>query len=232
MARSPTFSRLFEQHRGPVVRYLRRRLGDDAAEDAAIDVFGQARSRSHGSEHYGSPRSWIYALTTETISERWRTDRSRLERLERLAHQPPVAHPALEAPRRLRPEIAAGLRSLAAVDRETVLLIAWGELTRQDVAATLGIPLDTVDCRLVRAVSQVQDAAQAHRIGGRDDMPDERRADDPDELLAVRERRRPTVRGRPGPPELPLAAQWAAAPHRLAGLIPTAGPVSVCCGYR
>ncbi|MFA4927491.1 MAG: RNA polymerase sigma factor [Patulibacter sp.] len=186
MARSPTFSRLFEQHRGPVVRYLRRRLGDDAAEAAAIDVFGQAvDARTSSPNRYGSPRPWLYALATETISERWRTDRSRLERLERLAHLPPVPHPALQPPRRLDPGVAAGLRSLAAVDRETVLLIAWGELPREDVAATLGIPLETVRDRLARARSQVRDTGRARQ----DLMPGGELAgslaEDLSELLAV-----------------------------------------------
>ncbi len=96
MPSSPSFNRLFEEHRGAVVRYVRRRLGDDAAEDAAVDVFRRAaRARPSEQARYGSPRPWLYALTTQAISERWRIERHRLEAVERHAHRPPTRHPAL-----------------------------------------------------------------------------------------------------------------------------------------
>lgn len=156
MPSSPTFNRLFEEHRGAIVRYVRRRLGDDAAEDAAVDVFRRAsRARPSEQARYGSPRPWLYALTTEVISERWRIERHRLEALERHAYQPPARHPALELAQPLDPRVANALRCLSSAVRETLLLIAWGELTADETAATHGVPVTVVRERLGAAHTRV-----------------------------------------------------------------------------
>lgn len=158
MPGSPTFSRLFEEHRGPVVRYVRRRLGDDAAEDAAVEAFRRAaRSRPSEQARYGSTRPWLYAVTTQVLSERWRTERHRLESLEHHARHPPTRHPALELTRPLDPRVVNVLRCLPAADRETLLLIAWGELTADDAAASLGVPVTVVRERLGTAHAHVLD---------------------------------------------------------------------------
>lgn len=161
MRRSPSPLRLFEQHRGPMVRYLRRRLGDDAAEDAAVDVFAQAANPRPADDRAVAPRPWLYSIATGVISERWRTERSRLEAVEWLARQPRVPHPALTPLRRLDPRIATAIRGLAAAERETLLLVAWGELDHDDVAATLGVSVATVRARLISVSEQVQSAVPA-----------------------------------------------------------------------
>lgn len=162
MPGSPTFDRLFEEHRGPVVRYVRRRLGDDAAEDAATEAFRRAaQGRPSERARYGSAGPWLYALTTQVISERWRTERYRLEALERHAHQPPIRHPALELMRPLDPRVANVLRCLPAAERETVLLIAWGELTAGDAASALGVSVEVARERLDTAHAHVLAHTQA-----------------------------------------------------------------------
>ena len=43
------------------------------------------------------------------------------------------------------------LRRLPATDRDTLLLLVWGELSRDEVASALGVPVGTVDSRVSRA---------------------------------------------------------------------------------
>lgn len=158
---SPSFHRLFEEHRGAVVRYLRRRLGDDAATDAAVDVFRRAAlGRPSEQAPYGSPCPWLYALTTQAISERWRLERHRLEALERHAHRPPARHPALEPTQPLDPCVANALRCLPSAVRETLLLIAWGEQTADDAAKAHGVPVAVVRERLGTAQGRVLDSTR------------------------------------------------------------------------
>jgi DNA-directed RNA polymerase specialized sigma24 family protein len=168
MPGSPTFIRLFEEHRGSVVRYVRRRLGDDAAEDAAVEAFRRAASgRPSEQARYGAARPWLYALATQAVSDRWRTERHRLEALERHAHHPPRRHPALALTRPLDPRVANVLRCLSAADRETLLLIAWGELTDDEAAACLGVAAPVVRHRLgtvhAHVVEQTSDPTGARR---------------------------------------------------------------------
>lgn len=169
MPGSLTFSRLFEEHRGPVVRYVRRRLGDDAAEDAAIEAFRRAaRSRPSEQARYGSTRPWLYAVTAQVLSDRWRTERHRLESLERHAHHPPTRHPALQLTRRLDPRVVTVLRCLSAADRETLLLIAWGELTADEAAASLGVPVTVVRERLGATHGHVLDHTRTNGASARE----------------------------------------------------------------
>jgi RNA polymerase sigma-70 factor (ECF subfamily) len=59
-------------------------------------------------------------------------------------------------------DLADALASLAAGDREVLLLIAWAELAYDEVAVALGIPVGTVRSRLHRA---------AQRAGGTQARP-------------------------------------------------------------
>lgn len=45
MNRPPEFDLGYRTHRAAIVRYLRRRLGDDVADDAASEVFSRALRR-------------------------------------------------------------------------------------------------------------------------------------------------------------------------------------------
>jgi RNA polymerase sigma factor (sigma-70 family) len=47
--------------------------------------------------------------------------------------------------------IARTLRSMAPIDRETLLLYAWADLTYEGIAAAMEVPVGTVRSRLYRA---------------------------------------------------------------------------------
>lgn len=51
----------------------------------------------------------------------------------------------------LTSEVIRALRRLPATDRDTLPLLVWGELSRDEVAAALGVPVGTVDSRISRA---------------------------------------------------------------------------------
>jgi DNA-directed RNA polymerase specialized sigma24 family protein len=40
---------------------------------------------------------------------------------------------------------------LPAVERDTLLLVVWGELTQDEAAVALGVPVGTVSSRITRA---------------------------------------------------------------------------------
>ena len=62
--------------------------------------------------------------------------------------------PRSAGPRRgraLGPELAAALRTVAAGDRDALLLHAWADLTYTEIAAATGVPVGTVRSRIHRA---------------------------------------------------------------------------------
>jgi DNA-directed RNA polymerase specialized sigma24 family protein len=84
------------------------------------------------------------------ISEQRRRERRRLETLERLQRERPRV--ALD---RGDTEVGAGviraLRRLPASDRDTLLLVSWGELSYAEAATALGVPIGTVRSRIACA---------------------------------------------------------------------------------
>ena len=65
--------------------------------------------------------------------------------------------------RAVQRDLAAALARLAARDRDVLLLIAWADLSYEEVAVALDIPVGTVRSRLNRARSKVREA-----LGGQD----------------------------------------------------------------
>lgn len=144
------FSASYERHLPVIVRYL----GDDAAEDAAAEVFIRAfRQRDTDQARAAMPLPWLYAIAGNVISEHRRAERRRLRTLERIASRPAsefVTNPNGPTPG-LSPRLARAPRRLSDTDRDTLLLVAWGELRYQETAAVLGVPVGTVRSRLARA---------------------------------------------------------------------------------
>jgi RNA polymerase sigma-70 factor (ECF subfamily) len=151
----------YRLHLPAIVRYLRRRLGDDAAEDAAADVFTRALRAHAKGQDVSLP--WLFGVAANVISERHRSERRRLRAVERLAGQAPRADLPAEPGAELDPELIRALRSLDRGDREALLLVAWGELSYEQVAEALSIPVGTVRSRIFRARRQLASAASTTR---------------------------------------------------------------------
>ena len=101
---------------------------------------------------------WLYGLATNLALKRWRGDARHSRALGRLEAESRTGEPGdLDgADDRLaasasRARILAALAQLAAADRDVVVLVAWEELTYEEVATALDIPLGTVRSRLNRA---------------------------------------------------------------------------------
>ncbi|MEV4419383.1 RNA polymerase sigma factor [Patulibacter sp. NPDC049589] len=167
----PAFVALFRDAQGPVLRFLRRRLGDRAAEDAAADVFERAlRQHRDGRLPVDAGAAWLLGIATNVISERRRAERRRLRALERLSSraapaprpdEQPGGEPALD------PDLVRALAALTPIDRDALLLLAWGELSYDEIATALAVPIGTVRSRIARARrhldATLSPAAPAHR---------------------------------------------------------------------
>src|ERR1700712_3874497 len=147
------FAAAYEQHLPAILRYLRRRLGADAAEDAASEVFIRAlKQRDSVQAKAMLPLPWLYAIAGNVISEQRRAERRRLKIIERITAGPAsdfatYPQPAAE----LSPELAKALRKLSDTYRDALLLVAWGELSYDEAAGALGVPVGTVRSRVSRA---------------------------------------------------------------------------------
>ena len=143
----------YREHLPAILRYLARRLGDDAASDAAAEVFIRAVRAERG--RTAITLAWLYGVAGNVISERRRSERRRLRAIERIAATQAEPKARTEAAQPLEPTLIEALKALTPADRETLLLVAWGELSYEQTAEALHIPVGTVRSRLARARKQL-----------------------------------------------------------------------------
>ncbi len=146
------FAIVYRRHAGTILRYLRGRLSPDVAEDAAHEVFLRAfRQRGDYEPRFPTARPWLYGIAANVIADHHRNEVRRLRALERESQAAATVTRPDIAPPELSPELAAALRRLSLGDREALLLTVWGELSYEETAAALSIPVGTVRSRIARA---------------------------------------------------------------------------------
>lgn len=158
------FGAIYDRHAGSIHRFAARRLGWLIADDLTADVFLAAfRSRGRFDKRSGSARPWLYGIANNLIHKHRREEVRALLALSRTGRDPltqqwtdEAAEPA--AVETLEPPLALALATLANRDRDVLLLVAWADLTYDEVAQALRIPVGTVRSRLNRARGQVQKA--------------------------------------------------------------------------
>ncbi|MER5422665.1 RNA polymerase sigma factor [Streptosporangium roseum] len=158
------FAALFDRYSGMLYRYVSRRLGPEVAEDLVGETFLIAFARrAHYDPAYTDARPWLFGITTKLVSRHRRTEGVRYRALQRSPTEETVESPADQVAagvtaQALRPALAGALAGLSSKDRDVLLLIAWGDLSYEEVALALGIPVGTVRSRLNRARRKVRAA--------------------------------------------------------------------------
>lgn len=168
------FSGIFERHVRPVGGYIRRRLGGEAVDDVLSETFLVAfRKRSSYDLAAHSALPWLLGIATRLVrshrameARHWRN----LQVSAAVSGEPDPESPYAASERRL--DSAASLRQLspriAALsprDRDTLLLYAWADLTYEQTADALGVPVGTVRSRLNRVRRKLApEGAQTTRL--------------------------------------------------------------------
>ena len=158
------FAVLFERHAGVIGRYVARRLGPEAAEDIVADTFLIAfRGRAGYDLTRSDARPWLYGIAGNLIRRHVRTEVRALRALERGGADPVAESFADQADARVTAwavskTIAAEIASLTTEQRDVLLLVAWADLTYDQVAEALGVPEGTVRSRMNRARTRLREA--------------------------------------------------------------------------
>ncbi|MEU7859884.1 RNA polymerase sigma factor [Nonomuraea sp. NPDC049141] len=161
------FAALFDRHAAALHRYAARRLGLDQAEDVVAEAFTRAFETRHRYE-FGRTEAlpWLYGITTNVIGLHRRAEMRGYRALARTGEDPVVAAfdervAARVSASATRQHLAAALARLGRGERDVLLLIAWGDLTYEETAQALRVPIGTVRSRLSRARRKV-----ARALGG------------------------------------------------------------------
>jgi RNA polymerase sigma factor (sigma-70 family) len=171
------FREIFERHASTVHAYARRRIGMTAGEEILAQTFLTAfEKRARFDLSYESARPWLLGIATNIIRHHLREEREHLTALGKMfREQPeePVDDVARLDAQRMKPRLIAALLALSDDDRETFLLLALGQLTYEEVASALRIPIGTVRSRIHRARIHLRE-----RVPGRTAIPDEEEGSD------------------------------------------------------
>jgi RNA polymerase sigma factor (sigma-70 family) len=159
------FAELFERYFSGLHGYASRRLDGTGGDDVASETFLIAfRQRERFDPDRGSVRAWLYGIATNLIRARRREEAQGYLAYARAAAHPP-ADPMHEeqttdrvAAAAARTRIVAALAGLPDRDRDALLLVVWGELSHEETAAALGVPVGTVGSRLHRARRKIRAA--------------------------------------------------------------------------
>jgi RNA polymerase sigma-70 factor (ECF subfamily) len=121
------------------------------------------RARRRYDQARASARPWLFGILTKEIARRHRTEKARLRALERAWSDRPADGLADRVAdgvtaQAARGQLAAALARLSPAERGVLLLIAWADLSYDETAQALGIPVGTVRSRLSRARRKVREA--------------------------------------------------------------------------
>jgi RNA polymerase sigma-70 factor (ECF subfamily) len=157
------FNALVDAHAAALYRIAYRLVGDGhEAEDMVQEAFRSAW-KSRGLYQPGrGDRAWLAAILRRRVADRWR-------------RRAPLPTLASEGPHEIgvtgddplaghyTDEMQHALAQLPTELRETLLLVVVGELTHQEVADLLEIPLGTVLSRVSRARRRLRDVLMGSR---------------------------------------------------------------------
>jgi RNA polymerase sigma factor (sigma-70 family) len=162
------FAVLYDRHAAAIHRYVTRRLGPAVADDLVAECFLAAFWRRHTYDvSRPDARPWLYGIAANAIGKHRRAEVRLLRALARTGTDPVAEGHAdwvdsrVTAVAMQRP-LAAALAALPPGDREVLLLIAWADLSYEEVAQALEIPVGTVRSRLNRARRKTREALAGH----------------------------------------------------------------------
>jgi RNA polymerase sigma-70 factor, ECF subfamily len=156
------FDVLFRRHAPHIQRYVVRRLGQDAADDIVAETFLLAfRQRNSYDEVRVDARPWLYGIATNLIGRHRRAEIRLYRALARTGADPVVEAFTDRVDDRVSAgtasrQLAAALARLSVELRDTLLLVAWGDLSYEEAATALGVPIGTVRSRMNRARSKLR----------------------------------------------------------------------------
>ena len=141
LAMPGAFGVIFDRHGSTLLRFLGRRVDPAEAEDLLGEVFRIAFERRSAFERdRDSARPWLYGIAANVVTKHYRSEARRSRAMDAIG-------------------------TLPEAERQVLLLFAWEELSYDEIALALGVPVGTVRSRLSRgrarlaALTQSRDTA-------------------------------------------------------------------------
>lgn len=154
MTLEDTFATWYREHYWAVSRYVARRLTDQPEDvrDVVAEVFATAWRRRGAVPPEVLP--WLYGVAGNVVGN----ERRRRARQRRLLHRLSLDRSALPGePADPGDVVEQALARLSESDREVLRLVAWEELTTEELALVLRCSRSAAAMRLSRARARLRD---------------------------------------------------------------------------
>jgi RNA polymerase sigma-70 factor (ECF subfamily) len=143
------FEAIFERHFDAIHRYLHRRVGREIADELAAETFVAAFERRASCRAIDSALPWLYGIATNLLRRRFRAERRQLRAYARHGVDPGVVYE--DEGRAADARLASALAAMRPRERDALLLYALCDLSYDEIAVALDVPIGTVRTRLHRA---------------------------------------------------------------------------------
>ena len=154
------FGTLFERHANAIYNYCFRRVGDWAtAEDLLSVVFLEAWRRRDKALPPEKVLPWLYGIATNVVRNQGRSQRRYAAALQRMP--PGDRHGYIDDELQLQ-SVVRRVKQLPRREQEVFALCAWFDVSYEDAALALSIPVGTVRSRLSRARARLRDLEPAN----------------------------------------------------------------------
>ena len=137
---------LYRRHGAEILHYLARRCPADAAHDLLQETFLQVVRQAERLDGVTMPRAWLFGIARKILARHYR------EQPESAPELP--TETAVEDAR--LPAMREAMAGLAPELRETLELRIEQELSYEEIAGVLGVPIGTVRSRLHNAVRRLR----------------------------------------------------------------------------
>jgi RNA polymerase sigma-70 factor, ECF subfamily len=173
MVSNQTFNEIFDEYHPRVLRYLKRIVNPDDAEDLSQEVFDKINKGLNKFQGRSSLSTWIYRITTNTAIDKSRSAAYKYERErhsfeDEKSHESSGATTVKASPATdqlvIRKEMSDCINEFIdnlSPDYKTVIVLSDLEgFANKEIAEILGISLDNVKIRLHRARVRLKKALQ------------------------------------------------------------------------
>lgn len=149
------FELIFERHFDAIHSYLHRRVGRNLADELTAETFFFAFERRASCRASDSVLPWLYGIATNLLRRRFRAERRQLRAYSRrgvdreVVYQDEAGARAAGSP--FGAQLASALAAMRPRERDALLLYAICDLSYNEIALALDVPVGTVRTWLHRA---------------------------------------------------------------------------------
>jgi RNA polymerase sigma-70 factor, ECF subfamily len=146
-------------------RYARALAGDRAAADDLVqDTLERALAKLHLYRRGTDLRAWLFTVMHNVYVNQLRAARPGAQLDEEM---PELSQPSRESEGLELRDLDRAIRSLPPEQREVLLLVVLEDMSYEQTAGTLGIPIGTVMSRLARAREKLRARLSGLAAGGK-----------------------------------------------------------------